>query len=143
MESQFFNIKVKYLTQLEDQSIKKVTKQYVLKAISFTDAEAQIRTNLENDIPEFNIVNCNPFNIQDVRIDETKESFFKVKVAYQDIDEATGKVKKLIDNYIIQGNEIKDVTNSTNEMLNGSIMDYVIENIQLTKIDNVFYQVNK
>jgi len=143
MESQFFNIKVKYLTQLEDQSIKKVTKQYVLKAISFTDAEAQIRTNLENDIPEFNIVNCNPFNIQDVRIDETKESFFKVKVAYQDIDEATGKVKKLIENYIIQGNEIKDVTTSTNEMLNGSIMDYVIENIQLTKIDNVFYQVNK
>lgn len=143
MESQFFNIKVKYLTQLEDQSIKKVTKQYVLKAISFTDAEAQIRTNLENDIPEFNIVNCNPFNIQDVRIDETKENFFKVKVAYQDIDEATGKVKKLIENYIIQGNEIKDVTTSTNEMLNGSIMDYVIENIQLTKIDNVFYQVNK
>ena len=143
MESQFFNIKVKYLTQLEDQSIKKVTKQYVLKAISFTDAEAQIRTNLENDIPEFNIVNCNPFNIQDVRIDETKESFFKVKVAYQDIDEATGKVKKLIENYIIQGNEIKDVTTSTNELLNGSIMDYIIENIQLTKIDNVFYQVNK
>lgn len=143
MESQFFNIKVKYLTQLEDQSIKKVTKQYVLKAISFTDAETQIRTNLENDIPEFNIVNCNPFNIQDVRIDETKESFFKVKVAYQDIDEATGKVKKLIENYIIQGNEIKDVTTSTNEMLKGSIMDYVIENIQLTKIDNVFYQVNK
>ena len=143
MESQFFNIKVKYLTQLEDQSIKKVTKQYVLKAISFTDAEAQIRTNLENDIPEFNIVNCNPFNIQDVRIDETKESFFKVKVAYQDIDEATGKVKKLIENYIIQGNEIKDVTTSTKEMLNGSIMDYVIENIQLTKIDKVFYQVNK
>tara|TARA_R110002020_G_scaffold283592_1_gene499270 strand:- start:880 stop:1311 length:432 start_codon:yes stop_codon:yes gene_type:complete len=143
MESQFFNIKVKYLTQLENQSIKKVTKQYVLKAISFTDAEAQIRTNLENDIPEFNIINCNPFNIQDVRIDETKQSFFKVKVAYQDIDEATGKVKKLIENYIIQGNEIKDVTISTNEMLNGSIMDYVIENIQLTKIDNVFYQVNK
>ena len=143
MENKFFNIKIKYLKQLEDQSIKKVSEQYVLKAYSFTDAEAKIVKNLENIIPEFNITSCNPFNIQDVRFDKSRENFFKVKIAYENVDIDTGKTKKIIENYIVQGDEIKDVTNSTNQLLNGCTMDYTIENVQLTKIKNVFYEVSK
>ena len=143
MELQFFNIKVKYLKQLEDQSIKKVSELYVLKAYSFTDAEAQITRELESTIPEFNITACNPFNIQDVRLDESKDNFFKVKIAYEDTDIETGKTKKIIENYIIQGNEIWDITNSVSQLLSGSVMDYTIENIQLTKIKDVFYNINK
>ena len=143
MELQFFNIKVKYLKQLEDQSIKKVSEQYVLKAYSFTDAEAQITRELESAIPEFNITACNPFNIIDVRLDESKDNFFKVKIAYQDTDVESGKTKKIIENYIVQGDELWDVTKSVKDMLSGSVMDYVVENIQLTKIKDVFYNINK
>ena len=105
-ENNFFKLKVKYLIQDPDKgSIKKKTSEYVLKAVSFTDAEKSLLECLKDDF-EYNLVSCSKFNIQDVRIDETKEGYFKAKIS-------------------------------------GSVMDYEIENIQKTKIEKVFYEVNK
>ncbi len=143
MENNFFKLKIKYLVQdPEKGSIKKKTSEYVLKAISFTDAEASLLGYLENEF-EYNLVSCSKFNIQDVRIDETKEDYFKVKIVYNSTDEETGKASKVIDNYIIQGDNMEDVNKSIRELLSSSVMDYSIENIQKTKIKQVFYEVKQ
>jgi len=143
MENNFFKLKIKYLVQDPDKgSIKKKTSEYVLKAVSFTDAEASLLDYLENQF-EYNLVSCSKFNIQDVRIDETKEDYFKVKIVYNSTDEETGKASKSIDNYIIQGDSMEDVNKSIRELLSTSVVDYQIENIQKTKIKQVFYEVNK
>ena len=43
IENNFFKLKVKYLIQDPDKgSIKKKTSEYVLKAVSFTDAEQSL-----------------------------------------------------------------------------------------------------
>ena len=143
IENNFFKLKVKYLIQDPDKgSIKKKTSEYVLKAVSFTDAEKSLLECLKDDF-EYNLVSCSKFNIQDVRIDETKEDYFKVKIVSTSSDIISGKTSKIIDNYIIQGNNIEDVNKSIKQLLSGSVMDYEIENIQKTKIEKVFYEVNK
>ena len=143
IENNFFKLKVKYLIQDPDKgSIKKKTSEYVLKAVSFTDAEASLLECLKDDF-EYNLVSCSKFNIQDVRIDETKEDYFKVKIVSTSSDIISGKTSKIIDNYIIQGDNIEDVNKSIKQLLSGSVMDYEIENIQKTKIEKVFYEVNK
>lgn len=143
MENNFFKLKVKYLIQdPEKGSIKKKTSEYVLKAVSFTDAESSLLECLENDF-EYNLVSCSKFNIQDVRIDETKEEYFKVKIVSTSLSTDTGKTSKIIDNYIIQGDTVEDANKSIKQMLSSSVMDYEIENIQKTKIKKVFYEVNK
>jgi len=145
IENNFFKLKVKYLIQDPDKgSIKKKTSEYVLKAVSFTDAEASLLECLKDDF-EYNLVSCSKFNIQDVRIDETKEDYFKVKIVSTSSDIISGKTSKIIDNYIIQGNNIEDVNKSIKLMLYSPVilLDYEIENIQKTKIEKVFYEVNK
>ena len=139
-ENNFFKLKVKYLIQDEKGNIKKKTSEYVLKAYSFTEAEANLLQWLEGEF-EYNLVSCSKFNIQDVRIDETKEDYFKVKTVSISTDTETNKTSKIIDNYIIQGNDVEDVNKSIKQMLSGSVMDYEVENIQKTKIEKVFYEV--
>ena len=140
MENNWFKLKVKYLIQIEDK-IQKKTAEYVLKAVSFTDAEASLLQHLENEF-EYNLVSCSKFNIQDVRKDDAKEDYFKVKIVYTSANE-DGKESKVIDNYIIQGDTIEDVTKSVTQLLSSSIMDYNIEQIQRTKIVECFYSVEK
>tara|TARA_R110000764_G_C10947018_1_gene376758 strand:+ start:492 stop:920 length:429 start_codon:yes stop_codon:yes gene_type:complete len=138
--SNWFKLKVKYLVQTED-SIKKKTSEYVLKAVSFTDAEASLLQQLKDEF-EYNLVSCSKFNIQDVRKDDAKEDYFKVKIVYVSTSE-DGKESKVIDNYLIQGDTVEDITKSIKQLLSGSLMDYTVENIQRTKIQEVFYNVDE
>ena len=138
MENNWFKLKVKYVIQIEGK-VQKKTAEYVLKAVSFTDAEASLLQHLENEF-EYNLVSCSKFNIQDVRKDDAKEDYFKVKIVYTSANE-DGKESKVIDNYIIQGDTIEDVTKSVTQLLSSSIMDYNIEQIQRTKIVECFYEV--
>ena len=140
MENNWFKLKVKYVIQIEGK-VQKKTAEYVLKAVSFTDAEASLLQHLENEF-EYNLVSCSKFNIQDVRKDDAKEDYFKVKIVYTSANE-DGKESKVIDNYIIQGDTIEDVTKSVTQLLSSSVMDYSIENIQRTKIVECFYSVDK
>ena len=139
-ENNWFKLKVKYLIQTEDK-IQKKTAEYVLKAVSFTDAEASLLYQLQYEF-EYSLVSCSKFNIQDVRKDDAKEDYFKVKIVYVSTSE-DGKESKVIDNYLIQGDTVEDVTKSIKQLLSGSVMDYTVENIQRTKIQEVFYNVEK
>ena len=141
MENNWFKLKIRYTIQ-EGDKIKKKSPEYVLKATTFADAEYSIRKLLEESIPEFNIMTCSKFNIQDVRKDDAKEDYFKVKIVYISTSE-DGKESKVIDNYLIQGDTVEDVTKSIKQLLSGSVMDYTVENIQRTKIQEVFYNVEK
>ena len=138
MENNWFKLKVKYVIQIEGK-VQKKPAEYVLKAVSFTDAESSLLQHLENEF-EYNLVSCSKFNIQDVRKDDAKEDYFKVKIVYTSANE-DGKEIKVIDNYIIQGDTIEDVTKSVTQLLSTSMMDYSIENIQRTKIVECFYEV--
>ena len=96
----WFKIKVRYLHQNEKGEVKNKSEEYVLKAVSFSDAEFSIRELLMETIPEFNIKTCATFNLQDVIKDETKEAYFKVKLVYVSTNEA-GKETKIIENYLV------------------------------------------
>ena len=72
-----------------------------------------------------------------------KKVILKAKIVSTSSDVDNGKTSKIIDNYIIQGDNIEDVNKSIKQLLSGSVMDYEIENIQKTKIEKVFYEVNK
>tara|TARA_R110000737_G_scaffold337803_1_gene358295 strand:+ start:1504 stop:1938 length:435 start_codon:yes stop_codon:yes gene_type:complete len=140
--SNWFKLKVKYLVQTED-SIKKKTSEYVLNAMTHTEAECRITEYLKDDLPEFKLTLCNPFNITDIIKDDTKEFYFKAKLVYQDINEDNGKSTRIIENYIVQANNTKDVNDKIKERLTGSVIDFEIENISKTKIEDCFYNVEK
>ena len=141
MENNWFKLKVKYLIQIEDK-IQKKTAEYVLKAYSFTDAESSLLEQLQDEF-EYNLVSCGKFNISDVIKDDTKDLYFKVKLVYVSANPDTGKETKFIENYLVQSNSTVEATKMVNERMNGSIVDFEIENVQKTKVVEAFYNVNK
>ena len=142
-ENKFFKLKIKYLKQDTEGNIKKASEEFVLPAVSWTEAEARLIIYLRDELPEYNTVKCEPFNITDCIKDDSKELFFKTKVVYQDINEDNGKSIRIVDNYLVQADNTKEVNDKMKARLEGSVMDYEIENISKTKISQVFYEVQK
>lgn len=133
MEYNWFKLKIKYLSQNDKGEVKKHTAEYILKAVSFTDAEATLLINLQDQF-EYNLVSCAKFNIEEVVIDEIYDDFFKVKTVISSVDEK-GKEIKVIDNLIIQSNTVDQVNK---KLKNKGIDLESVENIAKTKIIDCF-----
>jgi len=133
MNYNWFKLKVKYLSQNDKGEVKKHTAEYILKAVSFTDAEATLLINLQDQF-EYNLVSCAKFNIQEVVFDEAYNDFFKVKTVISSVDEK-GKEIKVIDNLIIQSNTVDQVNK---KLKNKGIDLESVENIAKTKIIDCF-----
>ena len=135
---EWFNAKIKYLKQLENGSITKVSESYLLNALSFTEAEARLQGILEEYISEYQLKSLSPINIQDVIIDDSKDNFFKTKVCFISSDPDTGKEKKINESYMVQANNSAEAIEKLSERLKGSIVDFEIVSTSKTSILDVF-----
>ena len=145
--SKFFEVKIQYIKMLEDGKEKKVTEQYVVEALSFTEAESRITEEMTPYISgEFDVVSekIAPYNeifLSD-RTDDDK--WFVSKVAFITIDEKTEKEKKQTFRYLVQAATSKLALDYTNEMFSHGMSDYRIDAVQDTPTLDVFlYEVKK
>ena len=145
--SKFFEVKIQYQKTLEDGKEKKVTEQYVVEALSFTEAESRIIEEMTPFIDgDFDVVSekIAPYNeifLSD-RTDDDK--WFISKVAFITIDEKTAKEKKQTFRYLVQAETSELALDYTNEMLSHGMSDYRIDAVQDTPTLDVFlYEVKK
>lgn len=145
--SKFFEVKIQYQKTLEDGKEKKVTEQYVVEALSFTEAEARIIEEMTPYISgEFDVVSekIAPFNeifLSD-RTDDDK--WFISKVAFITIDERTAKEKKQTFRYLVQAETSEKAMDYTKEMFSHGMSDYSIDAVQDTATLEVFlFEDNK
>ena len=145
--SKFFEVKIQYQKMLEDGREKKVTEQYVVEALSFTEAEARIIEEMTPYISgEFDVVSekIAPYNeifLSD-RTDDDK--WFISKVGFITIDERTAKEKKQTFRYLVQAETSEKAMDYTKEMLSRGMSDYSIDAVQDTPTLEVFlYEVKK
>ena len=139
----WFSCKINYLKQAENGTIFKKSEQYMLNALSFTEAEARLQGILEEYIPEYNLATCAKSNINDIVIDESQEFFFKLKVTYVSVDSDSGKEKKISENYLVQADSIKDAIEKTEVRMEGSIVEWEIANASKTTIVDVFPYIDE
>lgn len=145
--SKFFEVKIQYQKMQEDGKEKKVTEQYVVEAMSFTEAESRIAeemlpyTDGDLDVVSEKIAPFNEIFISD-RTDDDK--WFISKVAFITIDEKTAKEKKQTFRYLVQAATSENALDYTKTMLNQCLSDYSIDSVQDTPTLNVFlYEVKK
>lgn len=145
--SNWFECKVRYEKVMEDGLQKKVTEQYVVDALSFSEAEKRI-------IEEMSAYISGEFEITDVKKAQYKEVFFsdaanddrwyKAKLAFITIDERTEKEKRSNVTYLVQAATLDGAVTHINEVMDGTMIDYEKSNIAETKILDVFeYQKQK
>ena len=139
--SKFYEVKIQYQKTLEDGKEKKVTEQYVVEALSFTEAEARIIKEMTPYISgEFDVVSekIAPYNeifLSD-RTDDDK--WFISKVAFITIDERTAKEKKQTFRYLVQAETSEKAMDYTKEMFSHGMSDYCIDAVQDTATLEVF-----
>lgn len=143
--SKYFEVKIQYQKILENGKEKKVTEQYVVEAMSFTEAESRIAeemlpyTDGDLDVVSEKIAPFNEIFISD-RTDDDK--WFISKVGFITLDEKTAKEKKQTFRYLVQASTSEIALDYTKEMLSRGMSDYSIDSVQDTQTLNVFLHGN-
>ena len=145
--SKYYEVKIQYQKTLEDGKEKKVTEQYVVEALSFTEAERRIIEEMTPYISgEFDVVSekIAPYNEILLSDSYSDDKWFVSKVAFLTIDEKTAKEKKQTFRYLVQARTSALAMDYTKEMFSHGMSDYSIEAVQDTPTLDVFlYEVKK
>ena len=139
--AQWFECKIQYEKTMEDGLQKKVNESYVIDALSFTEAEQRIMEELSAYI-------SGEFTIKDIKIAPYKEIFFadqdladrwyKTKLQFITIDEKTEKEKRSTVTYLVQAGSFNGAVKNIDEVMGGTMIDYVIASVAETTLMDVF-----
>ena len=146
--SKFFEVKIQYQEMQEDGKEKKVTEQYVVEALSFTEAEIRITEEMTPFIDgDFDVVSEKIAPYNEILLSDSyysDDKWFVSKVAFITIDEKTEKEKKQTFRYLVQAATSELALDYTKEMFSHGMSEYCIEAVQDTPILDVFlYKVKK
>lgn len=134
----WFTVKVKYTAQLDDGRLKRVTEQYLMAAVSFTDAEARIYEELGTRIRgEFNVVGISRTELHDIFAYDDCGTWYKVKVNYE-TGEDPDKPKKVTQNFLIEANDVSEAYDRMKESLKSLMVEFKMPSIAESPIVDIF-----
>ena len=137
----WFEATIRYEKTMEDGLQKKVSENYTIDALSFEEAERRI-------IEEMSSYISGEFEVKNLKIAPYKEIFFsdsdmadrwyKAKLAFITIDEKTEKEKRSNVVYLVNAGSFNGAVKNIDEVMGGTMIDYVILSVQETNLMDVF-----
>ena len=137
----WFECKVKYEKVQEDGLQKQVVEQYVVNALSFSEAEARITEEMSKYInTAFEVVDVKKAPYKEVFFaeDGTSERWYKVKLDFITLDEQSEKEKRSRVIYLVNASNLNSAMKNTDDVLSGTMIDYDAASITDTKLLDVF-----
>lgn len=138
----FYECKVRYEKTMEDGMKKKVTETYVVDALSFTEAEGRIIEDMKPyvgnetmDVTAIKIAQYKDVLFSDADKDD---KFYKIRCNFITLDEKSGKEKKTAVDYLVQAATVEGARKNLDEVMSGTMIDYVIVSVVETSIMDVF-----
>jgi len=125
--------KISYQREDEAGSLKTVSEQYLIDAVSYTEAEARLFEIVASNIPDFTLVSLNKKKIAEIIYQEGFDVWYRAKVKYITFDEKTQKEKKVPYVMMINSSGVKYAYDSLVQHL-GNLLDYEITDINITSI---------
>lgn len=133
-----FEVGVRMERTLENGAQAKVLEQFVVDALSFTEAEKRIISKVGTYGTDIEVVTMKRSRCTELIGDGSKEKWFKAKVNYITVNEKTGKERKTPYYYFVNAETIADAKNTVDDFFRGTIIDYSIATLDETKILDVF-----
>ena len=137
----FFECKIRYEKVAENGMNKKVSEQYLVDALSFTEAEARIISEMTPFISgEFTVSDIKRSNYSELFPSEKDgaDLWFKCKLYYITLDEKSGAEKKTSCYMLVQAADLRDAVKKLDEEMKGTMADYVISSVAETAIMDVY-----
>lgn len=140
--SKFFEVKIQYQKMLENGKEKKVTEQYVVESLSFTEAEARIIKEMPHYTSgEFDVVSEKIASYFEIILSDKSDDdkWFISKVSFITLDEKTAKEKKTSQRFLVQADTSQTALEYTKKLFDRSMTDYTIDAVQETQTIEVFF----
>jgi hypothetical protein len=139
--AEWFECKIRYEKVMEDGLQKKVTEQYTVDALSFTEAEQRITEEMSSYISgSFDITDIKKAPYKEIFFsdDESADRWYKTKLQFITIDEKSEKEKRSNVNYLVQAGTLNAAVRNIDEVMGGTMIDYVIASVAETQLMDVF-----
>jgi len=131
-------------SQGEDGLIRKVTEQFLVDALSFTDAEARIVKEVQPFVTgELLVADIKRARISEMFYDEDGDKWYRCKINYLSIDELKGVEKRISQTIMVQATCFKGAVDTLFERMNDTLGDYEVVSISETQILDVFQYVEQ
>ena len=142
----WFICKIRYEKTQEDGLQKKVTESYVVDAVSFGEAESRIIEEMQAYISgEFEIIDISRAAFKEIFFsdEETADRWYNAKLEFITTDEKTEKEKRSAVVYLVQAGTFDNALKNVNEVMSGTMINYVTAKIEETKLMDVFEYAKK
>lgn len=139
--STWFETRVRYDKTMEDGQNKKVIEQYVVDALSFSEAEELITEEMSHYVSgEFDVKAIAPAVYGEIFFSDvdTDDKWFKARLSFITIDEKTEKERRSSVAYLVQAHSVNGAVKHVDEVMKSTMIDYEIAAITETKIMDVF-----
>ena len=139
--SDWYETKIRYEKTMEDGMQKKITEQYVVDALSFTEAENSIIEEMSSYISgEFKITDIKHAAYHEIFFSDNMndDKWYKTKLQFITIDEKSEKEKKTAVNYLVQASSLPMAVKHIDEVMGSAQIDYVIASVAETMIMDVY-----
>ena len=139
--SDWYETKIRYEKTMEDGMQKKITEQYVVDALSFTEAENSIIEEMSSYISgEFKITDIKHAAYHEIFFSDNMndDKWYKTKLQFITIDEKSEKEKKTAVNYLVQASSLPMAVKHIDEVMGSTQIDYVIASVAETMIMDVY-----
>ena len=137
----WFKTKVRFEKMGEDGLNKKVTEEYVVDAMSHTEAEERITDEMKTFVSgEFDVKSIVPAPFREIFFsDDTEDDkWYQVKLDFISFDENTDKEKRSKVTYLVQAGSVNRAVKNVDEVMGGTMIDYEIVSVNSTKFWDVF-----
>ena len=142
----WFETKIRYEKTQEDGRQKPVTEQYVVDALSFSEAEASILEEMKVYISgDYKITDIRPAAYHEVFFSDMDkdDKWYKAKLQFLTIDEKTEKEKRTTVTYLVQAASLNGAVKNIEDVMGSTAIDYDLVSINETQIMDVFEHVSK
>ncbi len=137
----WYETKVKYDRMMDNGGLKTASEQYVVDAVSFTEAETQILKEMKTYVSgEFKITNIVESSYKEIFFSDkgSDDKWYKVKLQFLTIDENSEKERRQTIYYLIQAATLPLAVKYLEAEMAETVTDYTIMSIAETAIMDVF-----
>lgn len=130
----WYTVKVKFTKEFLDGSLKRVTEPYLVNALSFSEAESRIYTEVGDSIRgEFIVTDISRTDFADIFHYDDADVWYKCKVSY--ITESdSGKEKKVANSFLVSAKDVKEANDRIMDSLKGLMSTFEVQKIEASPI---------
>ena len=139
--SEWFECKIRYEKIMDDGLQKKVTELYTIDAMSFSEAETRIIDEAAKYISgEFEVTDIKKAKYKEIFFsdDAMADRWYKATLEFITINEKTEKEQRSKTVYLVNAGSFNGAVKNVDEVMGGTMIDYVTAKIEETPIMDVF-----